>query len=617
MAGTSGTAGGGTSGGKSGANEGGNGGEVEAQAGEGGTAGDAGSGGTAGDSAVEIELEIAQPTLAAGETYVAFTGTITARGAEHYTWRITSGTLPAGLNLQGTQSATVTIEGTPTEAGQFQLSFSVTDGSTTKAVDVKLVITHSALFLSDRNLAGVNELFITEIGSESAAAPQQLNPSIPSGGGISSYAWSPDGSKVLYVAKQSSGGAAELWVTSLASPGTAQRVSAPGVTVSRTIWLGLGNVAAYSTSAGDTYLADLSTTPPGPSRLVITGHGSPAFLLASPNGTSLVVSLPNDSLHAAEISYATWTSAGPKVVPLFAAQGMVDSFSYDGRYAVVPDGPRAKWVDLSIAAPVGNDIDSANGVAISWSPKTGALLVVTGVGPSNYFSRGDFTPTGLTVTALASGNSCGAAPVRWSPDGNNGLFGCAGDIRGIKNLAAAVAGKDFSLLPTGFLTHAFTDTPSVGWSPDSKWVALRADRDVDGQYDLHLIRWSAPGTAHKPYTSSLGSGVTAWTFAQNSQSVAFVGTVSPQANAGLYLTKLPTSGALPTATLVSASSNSVAQTDITWLPGSRVIAYRAVVSGAAQLFAVPVSADGSPGSLVSISGASGSGVTSYQLAPTR
>jgi len=115
----------------------------------------------------------------------------------------------------------------------------------------------------------------------------------------------------------------------------------------------------------------------------------------------------------------------------------------------------------------------------------------------------------------------------------------------------------------------------------------------------------------------MGAGVTNWAFAPHSQSIAFVGTIAPQNNAGLYLTKLPTSGAPPTATLVSSPASSVVQTDINWLPGSRVITYRATESGAAQLFAVPVAADGTAGSALPISGVSGSGVSSYQLAPTR
>jgi len=205
----------------------------------------------------------------------------------------------------------------------------------------------------------------------------------------------------------------------------------------------------------------------------------------------------------------------------------------------------------------------------------------------------------------------------WSPDGKNGLFSCVRDLRGISNVATATVGTDFSLLPIGFLSNAFTGTSGMSWSPNSQWIALRADRDLAGQFDLYLIRWSAPGIAHKPHANSIGSGVTNWAFAPNSQSIAFVGTIAPQNNAGLYLSKLPPSGAPPTATLVSAPASSVVQTDIDWLPGSRVIAYRATVSGAAQLFALPVAADGTAGSPVSISGVSGSGVSSYQLAPAR
>jgi hypothetical protein len=628
-AGASGMGDAGSDGGEAGADEGGSAGRDAQAAGKGGSAGrgahagesdttdDAGSGGMAGDSSIGLELAIAPPTLAAGKTYAPFTGKLSASGAAHYTWSITSGALPAGLTLQGAQSATVTIAGTPTEAGQFLISLSVTDGSTTKAVDVTLVITHSVLFLSDRRLAGVNELFVADIGGASAAAPVQLSASIPSGGGVSSYAWSPDGSKVLYLAAQSAGGAAELWVASLAAPGTAQRVSAPGVTVSQMVWLGAGNIAAYSTGVGDTYLTALSAVLPAASKLAISGHGIAADLRPSPNGVSLGVNVNNEAIHANEMSHVTWAAAGLTVVPLPAVQGSGPFFSYDGRYAVINSGASALWLDLSLPTPIGHDISSANGVGISWSPNAQTLFMARGAGPANDFSRGDFTSAGLTITALASASNCGAAPVRWSSDGRNGLYGCAADVRGISNLATAVAGTDFSLLPSGFLSNAFTDTPSMGWSPDSAWIALRADRDVDKQYDLQLIRWSTPGVAHKPHANSIAPGVTTWSFAPNSQSIAFVGTIAPQNNAALYLSKLPAIGAPPTATLISAPASSVVQTDINWLPGSHLITYRATVSGASQLFAVPVAADGTAGSVVSISGVSGSGVSSYQLAPAR
>lgn len=197
-------------------------GTVESAGGEAGSSDGGGGAGAAGDSSVALQLEIAQPPLDIGKTYVPYTAKISASGAAQYRWSITSGLLPAGLALQGMQSATVTIAGTPSEAGQFPITVSVTDGSTTRAVDVTLVITHAAVLLSDRRLPSVNELFLAEIGGPSADTPVQLSASLPAGGSVSSYAWSPDGSKVLYLATQSSGTAAELWVASLASPGIAQ-----------------------------------------------------------------------------------------------------------------------------------------------------------------------------------------------------------------------------------------------------------------------------------------------------------------------------------------------------------------------------------------------------------
>ena len=590
---------------------------LDAQAGEAGTAG------TAGDSNVELELEIASPTLATGKTYVPFTGKLSASGAAHYTWSIANGTLPAGLTLQGEQSATVTIAGTPTEAGQFPLSFSVTDGSTTKTVDVTLTVTHSALFLSDRNTTGVNELFVAELGAASAAAPVRLNASLPSGGNITSYAWSPDGSKVLYLATQSSGGAAELWVASLASPGTAQRVSAVGVNVSQTAWLRSGNIAAYATSTGDAYLVDLSGSTPGASKLAVAGStiatgAEIARLLPSPNGSSIVFAygVPM-GLGTPGYAYVTWATGAPKSTTWNAGVSAFASYSYDGRFATLQTSGLGKLLDFSLASPPLNDLGP--NFFGAWSPSS-EMLIYNGDLASNdagSLKLAKFNGGTLTSTLLVQASDCnGLSLAPWSPDGKSVLIGCGRDLQGISDVATATVGAGFSLLPSGFLPNAFSGVPNVDWSRDSKWIALRADRDVDNQLDLYLMRWSAPGVAYKPHANSTASGVITWTFAPNSQSIAFVGTIAPQSNAGLYLTTLPASGAPPIATLVSSPANAVVQTDINWLPGSRVITYRAMVSGAAQLFAVPVAADGTAGSVIAISGASGTGVTSYQLAPT-
>lgn len=610
-------AGGGKGGSKGTTHEGGSAG-IKAQAGEAGSTEEAGTGGMAGDSSVELELAIAEPNLAAGKTYVPFNAMLKASGATHYAWSITSGILPAGLDLQGTQAATLAIFGTPSEAGQFPLSLSVTDGAATKTVDVTLVVTHSTIFLSDRVKAGVNELFLADIGAQSAAAPVRLSASIPSGGNITSYAWSPDGSKVLYTATPSSGGPAELWVASLANPGTAQRVSPAGVAVSQMIWLAAGNIAAYLASTGDAYLVDLSSPTPGVSKKVLPAStDEPVRLVPSPTGTSLLVVLhPSNAIYR-NYTYVSWAAGDPKVTPPFS--GLTDpAQSYDGRYAWYVDGGIANWTDFSSASHSGGQLGwDVSGI---WSPNAEALLYTNRAdsnAPMKLF-RGTFDTGGLTSTALVDTATCTSMVVSpWSPDAKNGVFTCDRDLRGINNVGSAAANSDVPLLPSGFLTNAFTNISGVGWSPNSAWLGLVLDREANNQNDLYLVRWSAPGIAHKAHASSAGQGVSTYSFGSNSKSVAFVGTIAPQSTSGLYLIKLPETGAPLPGSLVSTPATASVQNDINWLPGSRVVAYRAVVSGAPQLFAIPVAADGTTGSPISISGVSGSGVSSYQLAPAR
>ncbi|MET0791715.1 MAG: putative Ig domain-containing protein [Polyangiaceae bacterium] len=579
----------------------------------------------AGDASVELELEIAPSTFTAGKTYLPFTGKIRASGAAHYSWSITSGTLPAGLTLQGAQTATVSIAGTPTEAGQFPIGLSVTDGSATKAVDVTLVITHSALFLSDRNITGVNELFLAELGAGTASAPVQLSASIPAGGGITSYAWSPDGSKVLYLATQSAGGTAELWVASIATPGTAQRVSAAGVIVKNMVWLLSGNIAAYNTSTGDAYLVDLSASTPGASKLAVSGPASPGSLTPSPNGIAVGIwTFDFDTTvqgNLFSLQYVTWSGGSPKSS---AVQDKTVNntlqFSYDGQFSITSGFLGSVFWNLSVAPPTQGNLSDSVSPITTWSPSAQALLYFhrdsedTITLYRGVFNGGALTPTPLLSTPFPA--TCVPSARPWSPDGKQVLFQCGNDLRAISNFMTAASNTDFSVLPSDFLSNAFTDVATVGWSPDSKWIALRADRNVSTSYDLTLIRWSAPGVAYKPHANSFASGVATWAFAQDSQSVALVGTIAPQSNPGLYLSRLPASGAPSSATLVSLPTSSV-QTDINWLPGSRVITYRATVSGAARLFTVPIAADGTAGSPVSINGENAGAVSSYQLAPAR
>jgi hypothetical protein len=192
---------------------------------------------------------------------------------------------------------------------------------------------------------------------------------------------------------------------------------------------------------------------------------------------------------------------------------------------------------------------------------------------------------------------------------------CGRELRAIADVSTAAAGTGISVVPASFLLNSFTAIPSYGWSPNSQWIAVRSDKDTDGLFDLYLVRWSELGTVIRPYASSTTPGVSTWQFAPNSSSVAFVGVLGASTVPELYLSTLPATGTPGTASALTAATDPAVQDDMAWLPGSRVIVYRANDTGGPQLHAVHVSATGTSSSALSVSGASGTGVPSYQLAP--
>lgn len=326
------------------------------------------------------------------------------------------------------------------------------------------------------------------------------------------------------------------------------RVSTVGVSVTQAVWLRAGSIAAYTTSAGEAYLVDLSGAAPRTSKLAVSGAAA-GSLTPSPNGRSLSVGTNTfdtaAQLTRSAISYVTWADGLPKSVPLFQNDIASDvlQFSYDGRFGVNAFVGGSRWWNLTSPSPTSVDLGYVF-YAASWHPTAQALLF-RGENPSPALYRGIIDGGTMISTPLVQGTTCKPTNGPWSPDGKQALLACDSDLRGINGPMTSPPGADFSLLPLGFLANSFTYIASFGWSPDSKWVVLRVNHDVKEQFDLHLIRWSTPGVAYKAHTNTVAPGVTTWAFAQNSQTIAFVGTVAPQDRAGLYLTRLPGSGAPP------------------------------------------------------------------------
>ena len=125
-----------------------------------------------------VLLTVTTSALASGTDGVAYSANLLAAGGTPgYTWSISSGSLPTGLALSASSG---TISGTPTAAGTFTFTASVSDRSNpveTKSATLSITITSPQLTITSSTLAA---------GTVGTAYSQTLH----AGGGTPSYTWS-------------------------------------------------------------------------------------------------------------------------------------------------------------------------------------------------------------------------------------------------------------------------------------------------------------------------------------------------------------------------------------------------------------------------------------------
>ena len=125
-----------------------------------------------------VLLTVTTSALASGTDGVAYSANLLAAGGTPgYIWSISSGSLPTGLALSASSG---TISGTPTAAGTFTFTASVSDRSSpvqTKSATLSITITSPQLTITSSTLAA---------GTVGTAYSQTLH----AGGGTPSYTWS-------------------------------------------------------------------------------------------------------------------------------------------------------------------------------------------------------------------------------------------------------------------------------------------------------------------------------------------------------------------------------------------------------------------------------------------
>jgi Putative Ig domain len=131
-------------------------------------------------AAATTQVQITSSSIPSGQVGVAYSTTLVATGGvAPYSWGISSGSMPTGLNLN---ASTGQIGGTPTQSGSYSFVVQVNDSSTPAQVATQALSTTIAAAIAPLTIA-----------TQSLASGQQgvaYNASLSATGGTTPYAWS-------------------------------------------------------------------------------------------------------------------------------------------------------------------------------------------------------------------------------------------------------------------------------------------------------------------------------------------------------------------------------------------------------------------------------------------
>lgn len=474
------------------------------------------------------------PTPVLGQSY---TGNLQTAGALGLvSWSIHSGALPAGLNLQASSTQTTTIQGIPTQGGVFtftvraqsggeashrEFTFNIPGGIT---IDTLLLppATLDAPYTEAVHAAGGAPMFTWSVSSGALPPGITLTSGTPSAtlSGQPSVA----GNHRFELMVIDGAGVATtrsfvLWVPALQITNAA----VPDGTVGESYTASIS--ASGGTASGLNFTHVAGTLPPN----LALSTGGVLFGTPSTAGTFEFTVQVMDSGASTATQVFVVDIAELRILPTrlpharvgtpysaqLVAEGGAGSYAWTVLSGALPPG-----ITLTGGTPVamldGMPTDGGNYEAVVQVQDGGALTatyrvrieagyqrwaVYHGVIPSPLYAVDLFGPSPQSAV-IVTPNYRSLSDVDFTPSGRYLLY--VGDETTtdklelyLRDATGPVMGAPVTV--SGAIVPAAGDVTDFWISPDSRWVAYRADQEIDEQFELYLVDIStgAPGPAVK------------------------------------------------------------------------------------------------------------------------
>ena len=384
----------------------------------------------------------------------------------------------------------------------------------------------AVVYLADQDTVGVFELFLATSGTK-------LNPPLPPGRTVESFALTPDSTAVVYIADQDQDEVFELYRVSLSSPGVSIKLNGPLVLCGPAVCGDVIEFAITPDNSAVVYIADQT--------LDSVFELSRPVLATTANSNTAGV----NELYRVLFTTAPTTDRLITSPPLIAGQNV-------GTFTPTPDSANVVYIanrpvalNLFIVPAGGGGDIQLNSVS---PPNPNANVADFAVAPDSlsvvFLADQDTDQVNelyRTVISAAPGNIKLNGPLTFGK--NVTSFGVIPDGSGVVYVADQTTVNVFELFRTLFsggnsqVTPPFLGTEDVAdfvLLPNGSGVVYKADQNTDGVNEIYRAVFGFPGATRVNPPLLIGQNVSTYTVSPDSASAIYLANQDNVAITELY-----------------------------------------------------------------------------------